>query len=156
MAEFEKGGRTFEMDRTQKGVDYDQIAKLTGQPAPTPAEVATAAQRPATNVVRVAILSDAGRQEYANPALSEGRASAASAPVAFAGRSQPRRPTTAWAVLCDSHGRICLSSEEYDAQMNDANSLWKCPIAGCRAEWDDDWHEAMTEDMEPVAWETDE
>lgn len=48
---------------------------------------------------------------------------------------------TPYAVHCRLHGLVYLSQAEYDRQMDDPNSLWKCPC-GRLAEWDDDNYEA--------------
>lgn len=51
-----------------------------------------------------------------------------------------RLPDSPYGIICDDHGKQGLSPEEYNAQMNEANSLWRCPITGCisRVYWDDD------------------
>lgn len=55
---------------------------------------------------------------------------------------------TRWAVRCPVHGLVYLTREQYDAQMNDADALWRCPVVhdaevcGQDAAWDDDTYEA--------------
>jgi len=56
------------------------------------------------------------------------------------------RDRTPWAVHCfgddgPGHGLVYLTTNEYDNQMIRVNSLWKCPLCGIRAEWDDDNYE---------------
>ncbi len=61
------------------------------------------------------------------------------------------RPPTAYAVFCKevkgcvercSHlsldGAIFLTQQEYEAQMDNADYGWTCPICGGQADWDDD------------------
>lgn len=48
---------------------------------------------------------------------------------------------TPWAVNCPIHSKICLTKEQYDAQMNRPNSLWMCPLCGEVAYWDDEHYE---------------
>jgi hypothetical protein len=55
-------------------------------------------------------------------------------------------PDTPYAVLCPKHGKVVLTGEQYDEQMNQPDSLWVCPDCGERAEWDDDHHESWYED----------
>lgn len=50
------------------------------------------------------------------------------------------REPTAWAVICPVHRQVFLTREEYEAQMDDPNALWKCPC-GRQATWDDDNYE---------------
>ena len=57
-----------------------------------------------------------------------------------------RRKQTPWAVVCREHGQVFLTDKEYDAQMDDPDALWKCPLCGRQAEWDDDNYEAMARD----------
>ncbi len=52
---------------------------------------------------------------------------------------------TPWAVICVEHGQVFLTAEEYNKQMDDADSFWKCPC-GRFAEWDNDNYEAMARD----------
>jgi hypothetical protein len=152
MAEFEKGGRKHELDRTQKNVDWDKLEQLTGQPRPTSGEV----ERTVINVRQDfrTVDPDAVMRRMAatrvitiNPPSPELRApSVAADPVV------PRRRVTPWAVHCERHAFVCLTPEEYDEQMRNADDTWKCPICGAEAFWDDAHHEAMTEDVE-CAWE---
>lgn len=57
------------------------------------------------------------------------------------------RPRTPWAIWCRdsdpefSHNLVYLTKDEYDRQMNAPDSLWKCPICRCSADWDDDNYE---------------
>jgi len=49
---------------------------------------------------------------------------------------------TPWAVYCyEGHGKVCLTKEQYNRQMNRANHRWHCPMGGCSAGWDDEHHE---------------
>lgn len=63
---------------------------------------------------------------------------------------------TQWAVICPRHGQVFLTEDEYNAQMCDGDSKWKCTrftyqpgdaVGPCGAfsEWDDanydDWEE---------------
>lgn len=64
---------------------------------------------------------------------------------------------TQWAVICPTHGRVYLTKRAYDAQMNNAGAVWRCPkwstpeeikrdpylIGPCGApcDWDDDNYE---------------
>lgn len=43
-----------------------------------------------------------------------------------------------YAVICSRHGTVELSEAQYNRQMMQADSLWKCPKCGGSAEWDDD------------------
>lgn len=66
---------------------------------------------------------------------------------------------TAYAVICPAHGRVYLTQAEYSRQMDQPDSLWKCPrweydaatkegdparVGPCGepSEFDDDTHEA--------------
>lgn len=60
--------------------------------------------------------------------------------------SQPKRKQTPWAVICREHGQVFLTDEEYDSQMDAPDSVWKCPLCGRSAEWDDENYEAMARD----------
>ena len=64
----------------------------------------------------------------------------------------PRNLKTPYRVKCPEHGPVCLSAEEYSAQMSAPDSTWACPIDGKRASWDDDWYEAQMAEMgdEPI------
>lgn len=42
-----------------------------------------------------------------------------------------------YAVLCYSHGKIYLTSAQYDHQMNNPDSKWTC-TCGAEAVWDDE------------------
>lgn len=43
---------------------------------------------------------------------------------------------TPWAVLCPEHGRVYISEENYQSQMDCPNTTWRCPC-GQEAFWDD-------------------
>jgi len=62
-------------------------------------------------------------------------------------RKMVERKQTPWAVICPEHGQVFLTDEEYDAQMDAPDAVWRCPC-GQRAEWDDDNYEAMARDAE--------
>lgn len=47
-----------------------------------------------------------------------------------------------YAVDCPYHGTVELSDAQYDAQMRQPNSFWKCPICGATSQWNDDVYEA--------------
>jgi hypothetical protein len=58
--------------------------------------------------------------------------------------------TTKYAVFCPEHGRVFLSEEEYDFQMDRPDSRWTCPrecgppdvgICGADSEFDDETYE---------------
>ena len=55
---------------------------------------------------------------------------------------QDIKKETPWAVVCqEGHGKVCLTKEQYDRQMNRPDSLWYCPLDGCCAYWDDEHYE---------------
>lgn len=72
------------------------------------------------------------------------------------------REKTPWRVICPHHGPVCLTREEYTAQMMRPGSRWECPawddgdpkdpndvgpgICGAEASWDDHWYEMWTGD----------
>lgn len=64
------------------------------------------------------------------------------------------RPRTPYAVVCTdsdpelSHGLVYLTQEEYNRQLSATDSLWKCPICRCSAQWDDENYEQMLNQME--------
>jgi hypothetical protein len=58
---------------------------------------------------------------------------------------------TPWAVYCPKHGKVFLTRDEYEAQMDAVNTPWTCPrecgppevgICGEPSEWDDLNYEA--------------
>ncbi len=49
---------------------------------------------------------------------------------------------TPWAIICRIHDQVFLTRGEYERQMDDPNALWKCPICGRSAIWDDTNYEA--------------
>jgi hypothetical protein len=57
-----------------------------------------------------------------------------------------KRKQTPWAVICREHRQVFLTDAEYDAQMDNPDAVWKCPLCGHNAEWDDDNYEAMARD----------
>lgn len=58
------------------------------------------------------------------------------------------QPTDHYAVLCPIHERQFLTQTQYDAQMNDPNSKWKCPKCGRTARFDDITYEAYLDALE--------
>ena len=46
---------------------------------------------------------------------------------------------TPYAIICvkPEHGRIFLTTKEYNRQMNNPNDLWECPICNKEAMFDD-------------------
>lgn len=56
----------------------------------------------------------------------------------FPKRDKHGRDRTFAAVICEEHGLVYLTREEYDKQMNNPDRLWECPI-GCEsvAFWSD-------------------
>jgi hypothetical protein len=57
-------------------------------------------------------------------------------------------PTDHYAVLCPIHGRQFLTQKQYDTQMNDTNSRWKCPKCTRPAKFDDITYEAYLDALE--------
>ena len=53
----------------------------------------------------------------------------------------PSSVPTPYAVRCYYHGKVYLTSEEYNFQMNRPDRLWECPTCRDNAEWDDDNYE---------------
>ncbi len=62
---------------------------------------------------------------------------------------------TPYAVLCDDHGQQFLTEKEYVHQMRRSNALWRCPICGESAYWDDDEYDATFDEKGPDVDETD-
>lgn len=56
------------------------------------------------------------------------------------------RPDMPYGVICHTHGFQGLTRFEYMRQLDDADSLWKCPICGDASQWDDDRYETMTDE----------
>lgn len=48
---------------------------------------------------------------------------------------------TPYAVICDEHGKVCLTEDEYSRQLCRPDSFWSCPKCGEFASWDDDHYE---------------
>lgn len=46
-------------------------------------------------------------------------------------------------VICRLHGHIDIDKDDYIKQMNDVNTLWKCPICKAPAEFDDNRYEVL-------------
>jgi hypothetical protein len=46
-----------------------------------------------------------------------------------------------YAIICPDHGRVYLSSAEYERQMRLPDDRWICPRDGKVSEWDDDNYE---------------
>jgi hypothetical protein len=65
------------------------------------------------------------------------------------------RPRTPWAVFCvgptsrwddaERHGLIYLTEQEYEAQLDDSDMVWVCPLCGSEANWNDENYEEMTQ-----------
>lgn len=55
------------------------------------------------------------------------------------------RPETPFAVTCRTHGLVYLTHAEYLAQLDDVGGLWRCPLDGTVAEWNDANYEARIE-----------
>ena len=51
---------------------------------------------------------------------------------------------TPWAVTCQTHRKVYLTSHGYTFQMLRPDSVWMCPYPTCRARayWDDDNYDA--------------
>jgi len=45
------------------------------------------------------------------------------------------------AVQCKTHGQVLLTDEQFNRQMDCPDALWKCPVCGLPAEFDDDFWE---------------
>ena len=45
---------------------------------------------------------------------------------------------TPWAVYCNSCGLQFLTQKQYTQQLMRADSLWRCPVCGDDAYWDDE------------------
>jgi len=58
------------------------------------------------------------------------------------------QPSEQYAVLCPIHQRQFLTESQYDAQMNDPNSRWKCPRCGRISRFDDATYEAYLDAVE--------
>ena len=52
---------------------------------------------------------------------------------------------TPWALRCAVDGRVYLTSAGYDAQMLAAGDVWRCPLCGAAATFDDDNYERRAE-----------
>lgn len=50
-----------------------------------------------------------------------------------------------WAVICEEHGQMFLSKENYMKQLSNPDALWKCPICGVSASFDDENYAKQTE-----------
>lgn len=42
------------------------------------------------------------------------------------------------AIICNDHGFVELSDEDYQVQLAAADDVWKCPICGESAAFDDE------------------
>lgn len=60
---------------------------------------------------------------------------------------------TPWRVMCENHGPVCLTAEQYEAGLARPDDLWECPVSGCNglSGWDDDWHDRAYQEAELVA-----
>jgi hypothetical protein len=54
-----------------------------------------------------------------------------------------RQPDSPYGVICRTCGYQGLTKDQYIAQMSDADSLWRCPICGSIAQWDDARYEMI-------------
>ncbi len=71
------------------------------------------------------------------------------------GELTSNRPQTPWRVICPRHFRVYLTCEEYNAQMASPNTLWKCPLCGLTAEWDDANYERACDEAERRSFQND-
>lgn len=55
-----------------------------------------------------------------------------------------------WAIICPVHGHVALHKEEYDAQMNNPNALWACPLCGETSQWNDDRYDDFYGKLDPT------
>jgi len=46
-------------------------------------------------------------------------------------------------ILCELHGPVDISKENYSEQMRQPHSKWKCPICNNISEFDDDRYEEL-------------
>lgn len=46
-------------------------------------------------------------------------------------------------VICRQHGNVDIDKAEYDRQMSNPNSRWKCPRCGSVSEFDDERFEEI-------------
>ena len=53
-----------------------------------------------------------------------------------------------YAVLCPHDGKVLLTQEQHDAQMNRPDARWQCSLCGGMADWDDDHYETALEAQE--------
>jgi Zn finger protein HypA/HybF involved in hydrogenase expression len=53
------------------------------------------------------------------------------------------RNQNAYAINCFQCGTVMLGWDEYNRQMNNADSFWMCPICGNEAEFDVDIYESV-------------
>lgn len=58
---------------------------------------------------------------------------------------------TPWAVVCPTHGKVVLTEEQYNAQMDRPDNRWYCPICTQEAYWDDDHHDDYYDREEDAA-----
>ena len=63
-------------------------------------------------------------------------------------QGEPSKTPTPYMVNCPRHGKIYLTHEEYERQMWQMNSLWKCPICGRTSQWDDDNYDSFYQEEE--------
>ena len=59
-----------------------------------------------------------------------------------------QNPDSPYGIYCEEHGEQGLTKENYTKQMNNPDALWKCPICGMSAWWDDDRYEKSFSDGE--------
>lgn len=46
--------------------------------------------------------------------------------------------STPWAVICPVHGSVELTRDQYMAQLERPDSLWRCPACGRAGQYDED------------------
>jgi hypothetical protein len=73
--------------------------------------------------------------------------------LVFDFKTGEEQPTDHFAVICPIHQRQFLTQRQYDAQMNDPNSKWKCPKCNRVSRFDDATYEAYQEALEKQAAE---
>lgn len=52
-----------------------------------------------------------------------------------------QNPGARQGIICRDHGHQGISDQEYRRQLDRPDDLWKCPICGQAATWDDDRYE---------------
>jgi len=54
----------------------------------------------------------------------------------------PSLVKTPYVLCCDTHDRVYLTEAEYNEQMKNPGSPWRCPICHTPASFDDEYLEA--------------